>query len=214
MLRNKTTKNSEIVVPGTLIYEGTDLRAGKGTFRDGNKIYSSIVGVVKRNPRKKIIYVVPIKEPIVLKRNDMVLGEVISVSNSIAQARIYFVLKNDKFIPLIQPFSALIHISQLGRRVPVISDFIKIGDKILGRIIVDFYPPYSLSLDSRLLGVVSAKCSLCGAPLIRRDRRLICPNCERMEQRILSEMYNAEKFDLLFNSLKVKRAAGATGGEE
>lgn len=214
MKQNKNIKNQELVLPGTLIYEGNDLRTGKGTFKVGNKIYSSIVGVVKRNLKKKIIYVVPLKEPIVLKKNDIVLGEVISVSNSIAQVRIYFVFKDRKFIPLIEPFSGLVHISQLGRRVPVISDFIKVGDRILGKIIVDFYPPYSLSLDSRLLGVVSAKCSICGASLIKKDRRLICPNCERVEQRIISEIYDTEKFDLLFDSLKVKREAGATGGEE
>ena len=156
----------------------------------------------------------PLKEPIVLKKDDIVLGEVISVSNSIAQVRIYFVFKDRKFTPLIEPFSGLVHISQLGRRVPVISDFIKVGDRILGKIIVDFYPPYSLSLDSRLLGVVSAKCSICGASLIKKNRRLICPNCERVEQRIISEIYDTEKFDLLFDSLKVKREAGATGGEE
>ena len=205
-------ENLKIVVPGEFLGDVREYIAGEGTYVSNGRIYARILGVVIYDTSKKMVCVKPIKSPILPKKNDIVLAEVISSGDSIAQVKIYFVIKRrDKdlrFIPLIPPFSGLIHISQLGTRTESVSTLLKVGDKILGHVTIDAYPPFGVSLVGKSFGVVAARCSICGTPLIYRENDLFCPSCKKRNPRKISPLYNFEKFEELFRKYKEKALIG------
>ncbi len=69
-------KNRQIVVPGELLAEG-GYKPGEGTFREGNCIYSSVVGLVEA--KGKIVQVVAFEGAYIPKVGDVVIGKVIDV---------------------------------------------------------------------------------------------------------------------------------------
>ena len=69
-------KNRQIVVPGELLAEG-GYKPGEGTFREGNCIYSSVVGLVEA--KGKVVQVVAFEGAYIPKVGDVVIGKVIDV---------------------------------------------------------------------------------------------------------------------------------------
>jgi len=69
-------KPRELVVPGTLLAQGP-FKAGRGTFREGNRIYSTVVGLVE--VRGDLIRVIPLEGPYMPEVGDNVLGKIVDV---------------------------------------------------------------------------------------------------------------------------------------
>ncbi|MDV3103021.1 exosome complex RNA-binding protein Rrp4 [Thermococcus waiotapuensis] len=72
-------KPRELVVPGTLLAQGA-FQAGKGTFREGNRVYSTVVGLV--DIRGDTIKVIPLEGPYIPEVGDNVLGKIVDVKFS------------------------------------------------------------------------------------------------------------------------------------
>ncbi|WP_010479150.1 exosome complex RNA-binding protein Rrp4 [Thermococcus zilligii] len=72
-------KPRELVVPGTLLAQGA-FQAGKGTFREGNRVYSTVVGLVEI--RGDTIKVIPLEGPYIPEVGDNVLGKIVDVKFS------------------------------------------------------------------------------------------------------------------------------------
>ncbi len=203
-------EEGSMVFPGEIITNAEGLKAGRGTVTINGKLVSTITGFVRFNKETRLVWIDPIKQPIFPRRNDLVLGEVISVGNSIANVKIWFIIKigksprNLKLIPLKKPFSANLHISQLGVRTESLSKMIKTGDILISRIVMDYTLPVNIVINDKLLGVVAARCSTCGTPLIKK-KELFCPKCNKVESRKVSELYNYEKFMNLIKIHKPKR---------
>lgn len=207
---NKKEEGS-LAFPGEVIASAEKFRPGKGTISINNrKIVSTILGTVHFNYSNNFVWIKPIKQPVFPRKGDIVLGEVISAGNSIANIKIWFLIRNNKsqrrltFIPLEKPFSANLHISQVGMRTELLSKVIKIGDIILGKVVTDYTLPVNIVTNDKVLGVVSAICSICGFPLIKK-KELYCPRCNRTEIRKVSALYDYEKFTYLMKIHKPKR---------
>ncbi len=69
-------KPRELVVPGTLLAQGP-FKNGRGTFREGNRIYSTVVGLVE--VRGDLIRVIPLEGPYMPEVGDNVLGKIVDV---------------------------------------------------------------------------------------------------------------------------------------
>jgi len=69
-------KPRELVVPGTLLAQGP-YKNGRGTFREGNRIYSTVVGLVE--VRGDLIRVIPLEGPYIPEVGDNVLGKIVDV---------------------------------------------------------------------------------------------------------------------------------------
>jgi exosome complex component RRP4 len=72
-------EKKQLVTPGDLIAEG-DYIAGENTYKDGDKIYASRVGLVDYEARK--IQVVALKAFYVPSVGDTVIGKVVEVTNN------------------------------------------------------------------------------------------------------------------------------------
>ncbi|WP_297490042.1 exosome complex RNA-binding protein Rrp4 [Thermococcus sp.] len=69
-------KPRELVVPGTLLVQGP-FKNGRGTFREGNRIYSTVVGLVEI--RGDLVRVIPLEGPYMPEVGDNVLGKIVDV---------------------------------------------------------------------------------------------------------------------------------------
>ncbi|WP_297500189.1 exosome complex RNA-binding protein Rrp4 [Thermococcus sp.] len=69
-------KPRELVVPGTLLAQGP-FKNGRGTFREGNRIYSTVIGLVEI--RGDMIRVIPLEGPYIPEVGDNVLGKIVDV---------------------------------------------------------------------------------------------------------------------------------------
>ncbi|ASJ02179.1 RNA-binding protein [Thermococcus profundus] len=78
-MRRVFVKPRELVVPGTLLAQGP-FKSGRGTFREGNRIYSTVVGLVE--VRGDLIRVIPLEGPYMPEVGDNVLGKIIDVKFS------------------------------------------------------------------------------------------------------------------------------------
>lgn len=76
----KILTKDRIVIPGTVIAEGMDYLPSKFTFREGEKIISSVSGILKIDGR--VINVVPLSGPYMPKAGDMVIGKVSDITFS------------------------------------------------------------------------------------------------------------------------------------
>lgn len=74
---NLLTKNKEIVVPGECLAEGMDYLPGQGTYRDGENIYSSKIGLVSVDGRA--IKLIPLAGKYSPKRGDTIIGRITDV---------------------------------------------------------------------------------------------------------------------------------------
>lgn len=62
----------DIVVPGNVLAEGLDFLPGENTYREEDKIYSKVLGLV--SPSGRVIKVTPLSGPYVFKVDDKIIG--------------------------------------------------------------------------------------------------------------------------------------------
>ncbi len=70
-------RKAEIVLPGDVIFEGKNMLPGRGTFRDGERIISKVVGI--KDMDRRVVSVIPLAGPYIPKVGDYVIGEIIEV---------------------------------------------------------------------------------------------------------------------------------------
>jgi len=73
-------KEKDIVVPGENLAEGMDYLPGNNTYREEDKIYSKVIGLVSLSGRA--IKITPLAGPYVLKVRDKIIGRVIDIAMS------------------------------------------------------------------------------------------------------------------------------------
>ncbi|BAA30663.1 exosome complex RNA-binding protein Rrp4 [Pyrococcus horikoshii] len=72
-------QNRELVVPGTLLAQGP-YKNGRGTFREGSRIYSTVIGLV--DIKGNTIRVIPLEGPYIPEVGDNVIGKIVDVKFS------------------------------------------------------------------------------------------------------------------------------------
>src|SRR3989344_8488148 len=74
---NLLINERDIVVPGKLLSEGMDYLPSEGTFREGDKIIASQVGLV--NVSNRVVKIIPLSGKYVPKRGDTVIGTITDI---------------------------------------------------------------------------------------------------------------------------------------
>ena len=132
-------KEKELVVPGQMLAE-EGYYSGRGTFRDGNSVFSSLIGLVSL--RNKKISVIPLKSKYVPKRGDVVIGEIDDVRFSMWG------------VDLNSPYSGILPASEVfGREKKELSRVFNVGDVLFLRVVdVDEVKKVKLGLKGRGMG--------------------------------------------------------------
>jgi len=118
--------NRQIVKPGDLLAEGPDVKCGDYTYRVGEKIYSSILGLASVD--QGVVSIIPLEGSPLPREGDIVIGLVVGVgiTNWIVDIR--------------GPYKAILNASEALESFNPITDdlrrYIDIGDYILAKIIV------------------------------------------------------------------------------
>lgn len=79
-MSNILVEERAIVIPGEALAEGMDFLPGENTYRENEKIYSKVLGLVYISGR--VIKITPLSGPYVLKVGDKIIGEVIDIAFS------------------------------------------------------------------------------------------------------------------------------------
>ena len=132
-------KEKELVVPGQMLAE-EGYYSGRGTFKDGNSVFSSLIGLVSL--RNKKISVIPLKSKYVPKRGDVVIGEIDDVRFSMWG------------VDINSPYSGILPASEVfGREKKELSKVFNVGDVLFLRVVdVDEVKKVKLGLKGRGMG--------------------------------------------------------------
>ena len=132
-------ENKELVIPGQVLAED-EYYPGRGTFKEDNKICSSLMGLVSL--RNKKIRVIPLKSKYVPKKGDVVIGKISDVRFSMWDVDI-----NSPYSGILSAFEVL------GRDKKDLNRVYDIGDVLFLRIIdVDEVKKAKLGLKGRGMG--------------------------------------------------------------
>lgn len=71
-------KNKEVVVPGEKLAKGMDYLPSNGSYREGEDIISSILGMASTEGR--VVKVIPLSGGYTPKEGDMIIGEVVDIN--------------------------------------------------------------------------------------------------------------------------------------
>jgi len=158
-----------------------------GTYVEDGKIYAAVMGDLKQNNERKIVFSMKLPRLIV---GSIVFAEITDVRNNTATATIR------KFLGYKQNFSvsAGIFVSQISDGyVNNVSNFLGVGDIVKAKIVRNEKNLIDLSTKGNF-GVVKAFCKVCRHELILNKEKigsksLICPNCKTEETRKIANDY-------------------------
>ena len=132
-------EDKQIVVPGEILAEG-DFHSGRGTFKDADKVCSSLVGLVA--VRDKKISVIPLQSKYIPKRGDVVIGKI---------SDIRFSMWN---LDINSPYSGILPAAEVfGKEKRELNRAFDVGDVLFLRVVdVDEVKKVKLGLKGRGLG--------------------------------------------------------------
>ena len=132
-------ENKELVIPGQVLAD-VEYYPGRGTFREDDKICSSLMGLVSL--RNKKIRVIPLKSKYVPKKGDVVIGKIKDVRFSMWDVDI-----NSPYSGILPAFEVL------GRDKKDLSRVYDVGDVLFLRVVdVDEIKKAKLGLKGRGMG--------------------------------------------------------------
>jgi len=132
-------EDKELVVPGQILAE-EGFYSGRGTFKDGKSVCSSLMGLVSL--RNKKISVIPLKSKYVPKRGDVVIGKIDDVRFSMWGVNVN------------SPYSGILPASEVfGREKRELKKVFDVGDVLFLRVVdVDEVKKVKLGLKGRGMG--------------------------------------------------------------
>jgi len=178
----------KLVIPGELVAVSEEYLAGDGTYDHDGKIYSAFVGELELDAQHKVARVKPLNPLVELKTGDIVHGFVRDVKEIMAMVTVEASEGKDRSIS--GETEGSLHISKIssGYTADIMNELRK-GD-IVRAVVIQIKPSLQLATDRKDLGVLRALCTRCRLPLIMKDGRLFCSNCEREESRKIAIDYS------------------------
>ncbi len=132
-------ENKDLVIPGQILAD-EEYYSGRGTFKEGGKICSSLMGLVSL--RNKKIRVIPLKSKYVPKKGDVVIGKINDVRFSMWDVDI-----NSPYSGILPAFEVF------GREKKELNKVYDVGDVLFLRVVdVDEIKKAKLGLKGRGMG--------------------------------------------------------------
>ncbi|MEA2070074.1 MAG: exosome complex RNA-binding protein Csl4 [Asgard group archaeon] len=185
-------ESGEFLLPGDKICVIEEALPGEGTYKENGGIFASVTGTLFVDRKKKTVSIFHrMQKPLVPKKNDVIIGQIESVSKHLAFMGVNFINGNE----VVPSYSAVMHISQCTRTyLDSMYEAIKEGDIVRGKIIDAHTIPIQFMTVYNELGVIYALCSKCGERLRYLKRgKLKCDNCGNIESRKVAEDYGRAK---------------------
>lgn len=190
MAKKPKIKETE-VFPGEKLAVIEEYNDGKGTYQVDGEVRSTEMGKSSLNEEKRAVEVNKrTPEILVTKEGMIIIAAVGSVARRDARVDI-FNLDGKNIHPT---YSGVIHISNISRDyIKNIDMAYRSGDTIKAKIINTKNRLNQLTTADPELGAVYAYCSRCGGLLEKKQGKLTCPDCGRIERRKTARNYGKEK---------------------
>lgn len=190
MPKAKELENKE-VFPGEKLAVIEEYNDGRGTYQEDGEVRSSEIGVTGYNEARRALVVKKKTPEIIIPEEGM---EIVAMVGSVARkdARIdIFGLDG----ALIHPtYSGVIHISDMSQDyLKNIDMAVRNGDIVKGKLVNVKNRLNQSSLRGQEYGVIYAFCSRCGGLLEKKEGKLTCEDCGRIERRKIAKTYGEEK---------------------
>ena len=177
---------SKVVVPGDMVAEIEEYLPGPHVYDESGHLRAASVGTVVRDVTKREIGVKPAPRIEPVRVGYFVTGQVEVAQTNSASISIQYV--NGKATQM--DFAGVLSLRGTApRRGERRGAPVKLGDIVRCRVESLMNGFIHLSLDDQRAGVVYAKCSNCGRPLLRAGHKLKCDECGNVEDRKLANDY-------------------------
>uniref|UniRef100_A0A7C2BKF6 Exosome complex component Csl4 n=1 Tax=Thermosphaera aggregans TaxID=54254 RepID=A0A7C2BKF6_9CREN len=177
--------NAKAVVPGEELGVEEEALPAQGVYVDKKGFLRAlVVGTAVMDKLKKTVMVRPAnKRELGLRPGTLVEAIVVSMSDDIAVLNIY----NANGVPV--DFSGILHVTQVSTEyVKTMWDVLRPGDIVRAKVINSAIP-YQVTIKDPGLGVIAAKCSVCGGILYKAGDKLQCASCGGVESRRIGVGY-------------------------
>ena len=185
-------KEKRKVVPGDEVAEVEEFIPSEGTYEDQGKVYSALYGELELDHEDKTARV-SAKNPMTkLAIGDFVFCTVTDARASMAICEVIAVEGKGREIG--GDTNGTTHVSKVSSEyIQDVGRELRPSDIIRAKVI-QVKPSIQLTTTSPHLGVVKALCRKCRHPLIKAEKELYCPNCERSDHRKIADDYAAVEF--------------------
>lgn len=179
------------VFPGEKLAVIEEYNDGPGTYQEEGEIRSTEIGETKLDSERRAVFIKKATPEVITPERGMeIIAEVGSVARKDARIDI-FMMDGHHIHP---SYSGVVHISDISRDyVKNIDMALKTGDIIKGKLVNVVNRLNQTSLEGSEYGVIYAYCSRCGGVLEMKQKKLVCPDCGRIERRKTAKSYGTEK---------------------
>ncbi len=188
---NAKELENKAVFPGEKLAVIEEYNDGNGTYQEDGEVRSSEIGVTGYNEMHRALVVKKKTPKVIVPEEGMVIfAQVGSVARKDARIDIFGLDGT-----LIHPsYSGVIHISDMSQDyLKNIDMAVRSGDIVKGKLVNTKNRLNQTSMRGQEFGVIYAFCSRCGGLLLKKEGKLICEACERMERRKTASTYGVEK---------------------
>jgi exosome complex component CSL4 len=173
---------NKVVLPGDQVSTSEELLPGEGTFEEDGIIRASRFGTIFIDEKHRKAIIKPLTSiPTELKKNDIVLAQVVSVRSNMVIADVVHVTGKKR--PISGDTNGTLRVSEISTSyVKEPSTEFATGDIIRAKI-TQVKPSLQLTTKDKNLGVIKSNCSKCGKILYKKGNILECNNCGNREKR-------------------------------
>jgi exosome complex component CSL4 len=175
------------VSPGEEVAVAEEFIPGEGTYEENGKIFAALMGELSLDNDEKVATVKAINPMVTLTPGDFVYCEITDVRSSMAICDIVAVEGRERNVT--GDTNGTIHISKLSNDYTQdVGRELRPSDIIRAKVI-QAKPSVQLTTAAPHLGAVKSLCRRCRGMLVKREKSLYCPNCDRAETRKIADDY-------------------------
>jgi exosome complex component CSL4 len=172
-----------LVLPGDYIGAAEEYLPGHGTYENRGRIYASVLGTPKVDPRDRTVRVEARNGIPEVTEGNLVYARVEELKTAMLICALLGLAGSKRRLPG-EP-EGTVHISKAreGYTESFSGEF-AVGDVILARVL-QAKPSVKLTTAPAPLGVVAARCQVCHALLSpgEKSNEMVCPRCGNVERR-------------------------------
>jgi exosome complex component CSL4 len=176
----------KLVLPGDYLGAAEEFIPGRGTYENRGRIYASLLGTPRVDPRDRSIRVDPRNGIPEIREDDLVYARVDELKTAMAICTILSTADSPRPVPGAP--EGTVHISKAkdGYTESLSGEF-AVGDILVARVL-QAHPSVKLTTAAAPLGVLAARCQVCHALLHIGPKELVCPRCGHVERRKLAQV--------------------------
>jgi len=180
------------VSPGEYIGSEEEYLPGQGVYAENSDLYAARTGETVFDPKN---HVASLKSkgrvPVFQTVGTVTVGVVASVSETNAIVDLA-PAKKDNVEYVVTWNSATLPVMNVSREyVEDLRNEVKVGDLVRVRIVERSKYNIRLAINEPNLGVIKGFCGVCRKPLVLKDGKLYCEECERTETRKMADDYGS-----------------------